>query len=183
MARAVHSRFAGHPAIAAQSLLDHGASSVAILDVDYHHGNGTQAIFYSRSDVLYVSIHADPATDFPFFLGFADETGCGEGCGYNVNLPLPAGTTWPVWSQSLEHACRRIDEFGAGALVVSLGVDTFQGDPICNFRLASNDYVRMGSRIAALGRPTLFVMEGGYAVAEIAINTTNVLHGFEAGVG
>lgn len=183
MARAVHSRFAGHPAIAAQSLLDRGASSVAILDVDYHHGNGTQAIFYARSDVLYASIHADPATDFPFFLGFADETGCGEGCGYNVNLPLPAGTTWPVWGRSLEHACRRIDEFGAGALVVSLGVDTFQGDPICSFRLASDDYVRMGSHIAALGRPTLFVMEGGYAVAEIAINTTNVLHGFEAGVG
>ena len=175
--------YLNNAAIAAQSLLDRGASRIAILDVDYHHGNGTQAIFYARSDVLYVSIHADPATDYPFFLGFADEAGCGQGCGYNVNLPLPAGTAWPAWSQALDLACRRIDEFGAGALVVSLGVDTFQGDPICSFQLASDDYVRMGSRIAALGRPTLFVMEGGYAVAEIGVNTSNVLHGFEAGVG
>ena len=175
--------YLNNAAIAAQSLLDHGACSVAILDVDYHHGNGTQAIFYARSDVLYVSIHADPATDYPFFLGFADETGGGLGCGYNVNLPLPAGTAWPVWSQALDHACRRITEFGAGALVVSLGVDTFQGDPLAAFRLTSDDYLRMGSRIAALGRPTLFVMEGGYAVAEIGLNTSNVLRAFEAAVG
>ena len=171
--------YLNNAAIAAQRFLDQGAARVAILDVDYHHGNGTQSIFYDRADVLFASIHGDPRFEFPFFLGHADETGAGAGEGVNLNLPLAAGSAWDAWSAALECACRRIAEYGPDVLVVSLGVDTFKEDPISQFKLDSPDYLRMGERIAALGRPTLFVMEGGYAVAEIGINAVNVLEGFE----
>ena len=137
--------FLNNAALAAQALRDGGAQQVAVLDVDYHHGNGTQAIFYDRSDVLSVSIHGDPRTEYPSFLGHADERGS-----------------------------------GAGALVVALGVDTFEGDPISGFRLCSADYLTLGRDIAAARLPTLFVFEGGYAVKAIGVNTVNVLEGFGA---
>jgi len=171
--------FLNNAAVAAQTLRDRGASKVAVLDVDYHHGNGTQSIFYSRADVLFISIHGDPRTEYPFYLGHADETGEGAGTGFNLNLPLPAGTSVDGWLAALERSCERIAQYGADALVVSLGLDTFEGDPISRFKLASADFLTLGARLAGLKLPTVFVLEGGYAAAELGTNAVNVLDGFE----
>jgi acetoin utilization deacetylase AcuC-like enzyme len=149
------------------------------LDVDFHHGNGTQDIFYDRADVLYVSMHGDPAEAFPYFSGYADETGSGAGQGYNMNLPLPRATEFAAWAGALGAALARIGTFGADALVVSLGVDTFAGDPISFFRLQSADFAAYGRMIGGCKLPTLFVFEGGYAVAQVGVNAVNVLTGFE----
>jgi acetoin utilization deacetylase AcuC-like enzyme len=170
--------FLNNAALAAQYLRDNGFERVAILDVDYHHGNGTQAIFYDRSDVFFTSLHGDPRTEYPFYLGHADETGSGAGDGANLNLPLPRGTTYPEWSDALEVALAAISRFGADALVVSLGVDTFAGDPISGFALQSDDYLRMGERLAAVGLPTVMVFEGGYAVEAVGVNALNVVQAF-----
>lgn len=172
--------FLNNAAIAAQGFRDAGLAKVAVLDVDFHHGNGTQAIFYDRSDVLFLSLHGKPEEAFPHFLGGADETGTGDGEGFNVNYPLDRGTTYGEWLRSLDAAMTRIADFGAEAVVISLGVDTFKEDPISFFKLESADFTDYGRRLAGLGLPTLFVMEGGYAVAEIGLNTVNVLEGFEA---
>jgi acetoin utilization deacetylase AcuC-like enzyme len=171
--------FLNNAAVAAQALRDAGVARVAVLDVDYHHGNGTQAIFYERADVHFASLHADPLTDYPYYLGHADERGSGAGEGYNHNLPLPRGTGFATWRAALKSALDRIAAVKAGALVVSLGVDTFEGDPISGFRLRSDDYLRMGEDLARAGLPTIFVFEGGYAVAEVGVNAVNVLQGFE----
>jgi acetoin utilization deacetylase AcuC-like enzyme len=170
--------FLNNAALAAQYLRDHGLARVAVLDVDYHHGNGTQAIFYDRPDVFFASLHGDPRTEYPFYLGHADEVGTGAGEGYNLNLPLPRGTGFHAWLRALETALDRIQQFGAQALVVSLGMDTFAGDPISGFTLQSSDYLRVGKALAGLGVPTVFVFEGGYAVAEVGVNAVNVLEGF-----
>lgn len=171
--------FLNNAAIAAQAFLDGGAERVALLDVDFHHGNGTQSVFYQRPDVLFLSLHGDPDDAFPYFLGGADETGDGPGAGFNANYPLPPGADYGAWSKALEDALARIGRYSPDALVVSLGVDTFKDDPISFFRLRSEDFTDYGRRIGGLGLPTLFVMEGGYAVAEIGVNTVNVLQGFE----
>jgi acetoin utilization deacetylase AcuC-like enzyme len=173
--------FLNNAAIAAQSLRDHGAARVAVLDVDFHHGNGTQDIFYDRADVLYVSLHGDPAHAFPYFSGYADETGAGAGTGFNMNLPLPPATEFAAWAQALAQGLARIQRFAPDALVVSLGVDTFVQDPISFFKLVSDDFSAYGRMIAACKLPTLFVFEGGYAVADVGVNTVNVLGGFEDG--
>ncbi len=172
--------FLNNAALAAQALRDGGAQRVAVLDVDYHHGNGTQAIFYARNDVLTVSVHGDPRTEYPFFLGHADERGAGAGEGFNLNLPLPRGTGFARWREALRGALNAVRAFGAQALVVSLGVDTFEGDPISGFGLRSPDYLQLGQDIAGAKLPTVFVFEGGYAVDEVGINTVNVLEGFGA---
>jgi acetoin utilization deacetylase AcuC-like enzyme len=172
--------YINNAAVAAQSFLDAGARRVAILDVDYHHGNGTQSIFYHRADVLFASLHGDPRSEYPYFLGFGDETGAGAGLGFNANFPLPSGTAWDRYAAALDAACARVADYAPDVLVVSLGVDTFEADPISQFKLRSADYLRIGEAIGRLGKPTLFVMEGGYAVAEIGINAVNVLSGFEA---
>ena len=171
--------FLNNAAVAAQTLRDQGAARVAVLDVDYHHGNGTQSIFYDRADVLFVSIHGDPRTEYPFYLGHADETGEGAGAGFNLNLPLAAGSSVVAWFDALEQACARIAADSVDALVVSLGLDTYEGDPISRFALASSDFLRLGKRLARLGMPTVFVLEGGYAAAELGTNAVNVLDGFE----
>jgi acetoin utilization deacetylase AcuC-like enzyme len=175
--------FLNNAALAAQHLLDDGLQRVAILDIDYHHGNGTQSIFYHRKDVLFASIHADPRQDYPFYLGHADETGEGEGLGCNMNLPLPRGATASQWFAALESACLKMSMFAPQALVVSLGVDGFQGDPrspqSINFGLTSADFLRIGERIGYLGLPTVFVFEGGSVVPELGIKVVNVLEGFE----
>jgi len=171
--------FLNNAAIAAAAFRSAGAARVAILDVDYHHGNGTQDIFYDRGDVLFASLHGHPAQEFPYFLGYAEETGLGAGEGCNHNYPLRWGTGFDLWGQALEDACRKIAAFKPDALVISLGVDTFEEDPISNFKLKSEDYFTVGARIADLGSPTLFVMEGGYAVEAIGINAVNVLTGYE----
>ncbi len=164
-------------AIAAQWLADRGLKP-AILDVDYHHGNGTQAIFYGRDDVLFCSLHADPATDYPHYAGFADECGDGRGEGATLNLPMPRETEWATYAQALARASAAITDFGADVLLVSLGLDTYEHDPISFFRLRTEDYLRMGTAIAKIGKPTLFVFEGGYHIESLAENTTNVLEGF-----
>jgi acetoin utilization deacetylase AcuC-like enzyme len=170
--------FLNNAALAAQHLRTAGVERVAVLDVDYHHGNGTQDIFYERPDVFFASIHGDPHTEYPFYLGHADETGRGAGEGTNLNLPLPRGTGYAQWSAALEVALAAISRFGAQALVVSLGVDTFAGDPISGFCLQSEDYLRLGERLARVGLPTVLVFEGGYAVAEVGVNALNVLQAF-----
>jgi acetoin utilization deacetylase AcuC-like enzyme len=164
--------------VAAQALRNAGAARVAVLDVDYHHGNGTQVIFYTRDDVYVASLHADPRTDYPYYLGHADERGEGAGLGCNHNLPLPRGTGFAAWRAALAEALQGIHAYGAEALVVSLGMDTFEGDPISGFTLQSADYLHMGEDLARAGLPTVFVFEGGYAVAEVGVNTVNVLEGF-----
>jgi acetoin utilization deacetylase AcuC-like enzyme len=170
--------FLNNAALAAQTLRDGGAQRVAVLDVDYHHGNGTQSIFYKRADVLTVSLHGDPLTEYPFFLGHADERGAGAGQGFNLNLPLPHGTGFGVWRAALQQAMAAVQSFGAQALIVALGVDTFEGDPISGFGLKSADYLQLGRDISGLSLPTVFVFEGGYAVAEVGVNVVNVLEGF-----
>lgn len=170
--------FLNNAALAAQALRDGGLARVAVLDIDYHHGNGTQAIFYERPDVFFASVHGDPHTEYPYYLGYADERGAGAGEGCNLNLPLPRGTGFGRWHGALQQALEAIAQFGAQALVVSLGVDTFEGDPISGFRLASKDYFEVGRTLASAGLPALFVFEGGYAVAEVGVNTVNVLEGF-----
>lgn len=171
--------FFNNAAIAAQAARAAGAGRVAILDVDYHHGNGTQQIFYARDDVLFVSLHCDPRDEFPFYLGAADETGTGAGEGYNRNHALPPGASYAAWLAELETAMQGIDDYAPDLVIVSLGVDTFAGDPIGSFTLGSADFGDYGRRLAGMNRPTLFLMEGGYAVEEIGINTVNVLTGFD----
>ena len=147
--------------------------------MDYHHGNGTQEIFYSRSDVQVINLHADPMQEYPYFLGHADETGKGEGEGYNINYPMPFGTSFEVWNAALEDGCQKLLAYMPDVVIVSLGVDTYEKDPISKFKLKTENFPLIGARIAALGIPTLFVQEGGYAVAEIGVNAVGVLTGFE----
>ena len=172
--------FLNNVAVAAQTLRNAGAARVAILDVDYHHGNGTQSIFYERADVLCISLHGSPLTEYPFYLGHADESGHGAGEGFNLNLPLGAGSTSASrWFEALETACLRIGSYQADALVVALGLDTFVDDPISRFALLAGDFSRLGRRLGALGLPAVFVLEGGYAAAALGINAVNVIEGFE----
>lgn len=171
--------FLNNAAIAAQSFRTAGASRVAILDVDYHHGNGTQAIFYDRPDVFFLSLHGHPSQEYPYFLGYEDERGIAAGEGYNQNYPLPWGTSWDTYEEALQDAIRQIRAYSPEVLIVSLGVDTFEKDPISKFQLKLEDYAKIGRIIAGIAKPTLFVMEGGYAVDEIGINLVNVLVGFE----
>ncbi|RDS99059.1 histone deacetylase family protein, partial [Burkholderia contaminans] len=156
-----------------------GAGGGAGVDVGFHHGNGTQDLCYDRADVLFASFHGEPPVSYPYFSGYADERGIGAGEGFNLNLPLPKGTLWDTYSAALDHAAAAIAAHAPDALVVSLGVDTFEHDPISHFRLRSPDYLRIGAALARLDVPTLFVMEGGYMVDEIGVNAVNVLLGFE----
>jgi len=153
---------------------------VAILDIDYHHGNGTQDIFYEDPDVLFVSIHADPVTDYPFFWGHADECGSGTGAGKTLNLPLPRGTAIDGYNSALDQALKAVGAHGTDLLVLSFGADTFEDDPISFFKLRRHDYREIGARIAALALPTLIVMEGGYAIEELGFNVAALLSGFDA---
>ena len=171
--------FLNNAAIAAQWFRDNGIERVAILDVDFHHGNGTQDIFYQREDVLYLSLHGDPRDAFPHFSGYSDETGQDAGVGTTFNCPLPPGTNFKTWCNKLKDSLTKIDQFGADVLVVSLGVDTFEKDPISFFKLKSEDFLSIGQLLADLNLPTLFVMEGGYDIKELGINVVNVLQGFE----
>jgi acetoin utilization deacetylase AcuC-like enzyme len=170
--------YLNNAAIVAQAYREAGAERVAILDIDYHHGNGTQRVFYDRPDVLFVSLHARPEDEYPFLAGYGHETGAGEGDGYNVNLPMPTGTAWATYEQALQTAVRRIASYAPDRLVVSLGVDTYRDDPVGGFALNSEDYPIIGAAIAGLGLPTHFVMEGGYAMSALGKNVVNVLKGF-----
>jgi len=171
--------FLNNAAIAAEGFRMDGAKRVAILDVDVHHGNGTQDIFYRRDDVLFISLHGAPEHTYPYFLGYKDEKGEGAGEGFNINYPIAPGATYEVWGAALAQACRKIKAYKPDVLVVSLGVDTFKDDPISPLKLESEDFTTYGAVLAKLKLPTLIVMEGGYAINAIGINTVNVLEGFE----
>ena len=170
--------YLNNAAIAAEAARAAGRGRVAILDIDYHHGNGTQDVFLGRGDVFFASLHADPRTDYPFFWGHADETGAGEGEGTTLNLPLPRGISIGGYEAALDRALAAIGRFGPELLVCSFGADTFKGDPISFFALETQDYGRLARRIAALGLPTLVVMEGGYAVDALGDNVASFLSGF-----
>ena len=173
--------FVNNAAAAAQTLRDAGMDRVAVVDVDYHHGNGTQDIFWSRGDVLVANLHGDPRQEYPYFTGYDDERGDGDGLGANRNYPMRWGTKAPEWFAALDDALGHVRAFAPDAVVVSLGVDTYKDDPISCFELDTPDYPVLGARLADLGVPTLFVMEGGYAVDAIGTNVAGVLTGFEGG--
>ena len=150
---------------------------VAILDIDVHHGNGTQGIFWSRGDVFFVSVHADPDWGYPFFAGRADETGEGAGAGKTLNLPLPPRTGDAPWLATIDRAIAAIRAFEPAALVVSLGFDAYEKDPSALLSVSTAGFRGAGQRIGALGMPTLLVQEGGYAVADLGINLAAFLEG------
>lgn len=168
--------FLNNSAIAAQRLLEKGHRPV-ILDVDVHHGNGTQGIFYSDPDVLTVSIHADPARFYPFFWGHAQERGDGAGTGTNLNLPLERGTSDDAYLKVLDTALERISAFGCTALVVALGLDAHEDDPFQGLAISTPGFERIGGAIASLGLPTLYVQEGGYLSDALQHNLTSFLIG------
>jgi len=145
----------------------------AVLDLDYHHGNGTQDILAGRAGLCFASLHADPRTDYPFFWGHAEENG-----GNVRNWPLPRGTMLEGYDQALAEACAWVGEQAPELLVVSFGADTWEGDPISHFQLRTGDYRRLAGRVAGLGLPTLVVMEGGYAVEALGANVAGFLSGF-----
>jgi acetoin utilization deacetylase AcuC-like enzyme len=128
-----------------------------------------------------VSLHADPAVEYPYFLGYEDEVGASKGHGFNVNFPLPFGTDWSSYSEALAAAIARIRSFTPEALVVALGLDTFAGDPTTHFEIGTDDFARMGEAIATIDVPTLVVLEGGYSVEWIGENTVRFLGGLQGG--
>ena len=166
-------------AIAAQYLCAHG--KVAILDIDYHHGNGQQDIFYRRSDVLTVSLHGHPRFAYPYFSGFEDERGEGDGEGFNLNLPLPETLDGVRYREALAKAIRRIEQFAPQFLVVALGLDTGKGDPTGTWSLAAEDFTENGRMIGSLGLPTVVIQEGGYRHRTLGPNAHRFFKGMVAG--
>jgi acetoin utilization deacetylase AcuC-like enzyme len=171
--------FFNNAAIAAQAIAEATGERVAILDVDVHHGNGTQQIFWRREDVLYVSLHADPVRLYPFFLGHADEVGEGPGTGANLNLPLPLRADDATYLAALDRALERIADEPGSVLVVSLGFDTFHLDPIGDLALTTPGYHEMGRRVGALGRRLVILQEGGYHLPALGANALAWLRGAE----
>jgi acetoin utilization deacetylase AcuC-like enzyme len=165
--------YLSNAAICAEAALLAGKRRVAILDVDYHHGNGTQDIFSGREDVLFASIHADPLMDYPYFWGHADESK-----GNILNIPLPRGTDWAAYSPALDGALDWLGQGSPDLLIVSYGADTHEADPISHFKLRTGDYGHMARPISALGFPTVILMEGGYAVEALGANVAAFLGGF-----
>jgi len=175
--------FFNNAAIVAESLLARGAGRVAILDVDFHHGNGTQQIFWERGEVLYVSLHGDPRGIYPYYSGYATERGAGDGQGATLNLPLAPGTDGDAYLAALREGLDAIGAFDADApLVLSLGFDTYHADPICNLALQTADYARIGASIAGLGSSVVALQEGGYAVNALGANAVAFLGGLRAGL-
>ncbi|MBI5935402.1 MAG: histone deacetylase family protein [Chloroflexi bacterium] len=168
--------FLNNAAIAAQWLTQFG--KIALLDVDYHAGNGTQDIFYSRSDVLTISIHADPSFEYPYYAGYATETGEGAGLGFHHNYPLPTGIDDAAYLQTLAHALGVIADYRPSSLVISLGVDAYEHDPLGTFKITRNGFTGIGQRIAALGLPTAIIMEGGYNTDALGENVAAFLQNF-----
>ncbi|MBM3650644.1 MAG: histone deacetylase family protein [Alphaproteobacteria bacterium] len=171
--------FLNNTAIAAQRLRARH-QRVAVLDVDVHHGNGTQGVFFDRADVLTVSIHADPSNYYPFFWGYAHETGVGKGAGYNLNLPLPLGSPDAVWLAAGDQALARLRDFSPTALVVALGLDASESDPLQGLKVTGAGFHAMARKIASLGLPTVLVQEGGYLSDDLGRNLVQFLSGFEA---
>ncbi len=172
--------FLNNSAIAAQ-MLRSAYSRVAILDVDVHHGNGTQGIFYARDDVLTVSLHSDPETYYPFLCGYAHERGTGAGQGYNLNIPLAKSTDDAAYLPPLDHALAHISAYRPGALVIALGLDAYVDDPLQGMALSTAGFEKIGARIAKIGLPTVLVQEGGYLCDDLGRNLTAFMTGFQSG--
>ena len=169
--------FFNNAAIAAEAIVRSTGEQVAILDVDFHHGNGSQQIFWRRGDVFYASIHADPRRQYPFFLGHADETGEGEGEGANLNLPQPAGLPDEGFLAAVDRALEAIIARPGSVIVVSLGFDTYKDDPIADFALTTAVYHETGRRVAATGRRLVILQEGGYYRPALGDNVRAWLRG------
>jgi acetoin utilization deacetylase AcuC-like enzyme len=170
-------------AIAAERLRATTGDRIAILDIDVHHGNGTQGIFYARPDVLTVSVHADPANYFPYFAGYADETGIGAGEGFNRNLPLPHGSGDASWLAAIGEGLAAIARYRPSALVVALGLDASEDDPIGALKVTTPGFRQAAATIAAAGLPTAIVQEGGYLCPALPRNLAAFLEGFDAARG
>ncbi|ATJ82472.1 histone deacetylase family protein [Halomonas beimenensis] len=170
--------FLNNAALAA-TVLREGFPKVAILDVDLHHGNGTQDIFYADGTVWTGSVHADPADFYPFFWGGADETGEGAGQGANVNLPLPVGSDGAAFLAALDTLIERLDAFAPQVVVVALGLDAHKADPLAGLGLETDDFAAVGRRLAALNRPTVLVQEGGYPTEHLSHNLAAFMGGFQ----
>jgi len=177
-ARAGGHCYLNNAALAVEALRRAGATRVATLDIDSHHGNGTQGIFWARGDVLTVSVHADPNRYYPWFVGHAEERGAGAGEGCNLNLPLPIGTGDDGWFAAIESGIAAIRGFGADALVVSLGFDASEHEPLAALRVTEDGFARAGAAIRAIGLPTAIVQEGGYNVGLIGTLLERFLTGW-----
>ena len=171
--------FFNNAAVAAHHVATTTGSKVTVLDVDYHHGNGTQQIFYDRDDVQYVSLHGDPARAYPYSVGFADETGSGRGLGYNKNYPMPLRADDDLFVSALSTACEQIAAFGPAVLIVSLGLDTYITDPISDLAVTTPGMRRCGEVVRQLGLPTVVLQEGGYDVDALGAN----VHAWLSGLG
>ena len=169
--------FINNAAVAANWLSNKG--KVALLDIDYHAGNGSQDIFYERKDVLTISIHGDPGFEYPHYIGYGDETGSGDGLGYHKNYPLPKGTGNKAYLETLEEALKAIRKFEPQHLVLSLGADTFDGDPLGTFKVTYEGFGEIGKQIVSLNIPTVIIMEGGYAIDALGDNIVKVLENFK----
>lgn len=168
--------YLNNAALAARRLSERGR--VAILDVDYHHGNGTQSVFYDSADVLFVSVHADPHLEYPYYSGYASEQGEGKGLGYTRNFPLPLGCHNDLYLATLDRALEQLIEFDADYWVVSLGVDFCRDDPLCRFDVSQDVFVQLGREVGAQKKTTLFIQEGGYNLDVVGNGVASVLEGF-----
>jgi acetoin utilization deacetylase AcuC-like enzyme len=166
-------------AVAANYLSSYG--KVAILDIDHHHGNGQQDIFYQRSDVLTVSIHGHPSFAFPYFSGFRDERGQGEGTGYNINIPLPESFEGEHYQRILGRVLKQVITFRPHFLIVALGLDTAKKDPTGTWDLRARDFEENGRQIGSLLLPTLVVQEGGYDNRVLGVNARHFFFGLWSG--
>ena len=171
--------FLNNTAIAAQMCIDAGVGKVAIVDVDVHHGNGTQGIFYERADVLTASLHGDPAQFYPHFVGYEAETGSGAGLGNNLNIPMPQGTTDDRYVSRLEAVLEDVARFAPQTLVIALGLDASGHDPLAFFDISTAGFERIGATLGAMNLPTLLVQEGGYLSEHLGANLQAALRGFE----
>lgn len=172
--------YLNNAAIAAHWLVQQG-NRVAILDLDYHHGNGTQEIFYGRSDVLFSSLHADPLMTYPYYWGYADEYGTGHGATFTYNYPLPRTTTMSRYQDTLHTALEKIQLFVPDVLVVSLGVDTHRDDPLGTFELDTPDFHTIGTAVAQTSIPLVVVQEGGYHLPTLGESVVAFLTGAQTG--
>jgi len=170
--------YLNNAAIAARYLQQHTQSHIAILDVDFHHGNGTQTIFYEDPTVFYASLHADPRYDYPFYWGFAEERGAGVGLGTNLNIPLPKGTDDITYLAALDKALETLHTFAPEILVLSLGLDTAEGDSVGGMKVTPMGFQAIGEHIAALGLPTVIIQEGGYRLDTLGTNAIATLKVF-----
>lgn len=174
--------FLNNAALAA-TLARRTAGRVTILDVDVHHGNGTQTLFYDRADIQTISIHADPRTAYPFYAGYADERGIGEGEGYNLNLPVPAWSGDEAYLAAVRTGIQAAAAFSPDLVVLALGLDASGADPLACMRVTGEGFARMGEMLGAIRKPTVIIQEGGYPSPVLGDNLTRFMAGFRASSG